>query len=59
MKALAVLVAIAGVAAPKLVNRDDGLLDGKRFATRGKSTRIFVKENGRWLCIHGHDALAP
>jgi len=28
--------------------------DGSRFATRGKSTRIFVKENGKWLCIHGH-----
>jgi len=28
--------------------------DGTRFATRGKSTRIFVKENGKWICIHGH-----
>ena len=27
---------------------------GKRFTTQGKSTRIFVKENGKWLCIHGH-----
>ena len=25
----------------------------------GKSTRIFVKENGRWLCIHGHYTLRP
>lgn len=28
--------------------------DGSRFATRGKSTRIFVKEKGKWLCIHAH-----
>lgn len=28
--------------------------DGTRFTSTGKSTRIFVKENGRWLCIHGH-----
>lgn len=28
--------------------------DGTRFTTRGKSTRIFVREDGRWLCIHGH-----
>ena len=27
---------------------------GERFTTQGKSTRIFVKENGKWLCIHGH-----
>lgn len=27
---------------------------GERFTSRGKSTRIFVKENGKWLCIHGH-----
>ena len=27
---------------------------GNRFTTQGKSTRIFVKENGKWLCIHGH-----
>lgn len=27
---------------------------GERFTSQGKSTRIFVKENGRWLCIHGH-----
>jgi ketosteroid isomerase-like protein len=33
---------------------DSGLLDGKRFTSRGKSTRIFVREGGRWLCIHGH-----
>ncbi len=36
-----------------------GSLDGARFTSRGKSTRIFVKENGKWLCIHGHYTLAP
>lgn len=33
---------------------DGGVVEGKRVASHGKSTRIFVKENGRWLCIHGH-----
>ena len=33
---------------------DSGTTDGERFSSRGKSTRIFVKENGKWLCIHGH-----
>lgn len=33
--------------------------DGKRFTSRGKSTRIFVKENGVWLCIHGHYTAVP
>ena len=33
--------------------------DGERQTSAGKSTRIFVKENGRWLCIHGHYTLAP
>jgi ketosteroid isomerase-like protein len=33
---------------------DAGTIDGKRFTSRGKSTRIFVREGGRWLCIHGH-----
>lgn len=32
-------------------------IDGTRFTSRGKSTRIFVRENGRWLCIHGHYTL--
>ena len=31
---------------------------GERFTSRGKSTRIFVREDGRWLCIHGHYTLA-
>ena len=33
---------------------DSGVADGNRFSTRGKSTRIFVREGNRWLCIHGH-----
>ncbi len=37
---------------------DAGQRDGgERFTSRGKSTRIFVRENGRWLCIHGHFTL--
>jgi ketosteroid isomerase-like protein len=38
---------------------DSGEVDGKRFTSRGKSTRIFVKENGRWLCVHGHYTAVP
>lgn len=38
---------------------DSGVAEGKRFSSRGKSTRIFVKEGGRWLCIHGHYTLGP
>ena len=34
-------------------------ISGERFTSRGKSTRIFVREDGRWLCIHGHYTLAP
>jgi len=34
-------------------------IDGVRQTSAGKSTRIFVKEGGRWLCIHGHYTLAP
>ena len=30
---------------------------GERATSRGKSTRIFAKEGGRWLCIHGHYTL--
>ncbi len=35
------------------------LRDGTRSTSAGKSTRIFVRENGRWLCIHGHYTLRP
>ena len=38
---------------------DQGSTNGVDFATRGKSTRIFVKENGTWLCVHGHYTLLP
>ncbi len=38
---------------------DAGVIDGQRFTSRGKSTRIFVRENGRWLCIHGHYTAVP
>ena len=33
--------------------------DGKHTTSRGKSTRIFVKENGKWQCIHGHYTAVP
>jgi len=36
---------------------DSGKSKGKPFATSGKSTRIFINENGKWLCIHGHYTL--
>lgn len=38
---------------------DNGTTNGKPFSSKGKSTRIFVKENGKWLCIHGHYTLLP
>jgi len=38
---------------------DSGEIDGRRFSSRGKSTRIFVREDGRWLCIHGHYTAVP
>lgn len=38
---------------------DRGFTDGVEFTSKGKSTRIFVKENGKWLCIHGHYTLLP
>ena len=38
---------------------DSGFIEGKRFTSRGKSTRIFVKENGRWLSMHGHYTAVP
>lgn len=36
---------------------DHGTTKGEPFASTGKSTRIFVKEDGKWLCIHGHYTL--
>ncbi len=38
---------------------DKGLTSGQVFTSKGKSTRIFVKENNKWLCIHGHYTLLP
>ena len=38
---------------------DSGYTLGERFTSRGKSTRIFVREGGRWLCIHGHYTAVP
>lgn len=38
---------------------DSGEIEDRRFTSRGKSTRIFVKEDGRWLCIHGHYTAVP
>ena len=39
--------------------KDHGIMDTGAFSTTGKSTRIFVKENDNWLCIHGHYTLLP
>ena len=36
---------------------DSGEDGGKPFSSRGKSTRIFIKEKNRWLCIHAHHTL--
>ncbi len=38
---------------------DSGEVEGERFTSRGKSTRIFVREGGKWLCIHGHYTAVP
>jgi len=38
---------------------DSGMSGGDRFTSRGKSTRIFVREGGKWLCIHGHYTAVP
>ncbi len=37
--------------------KDHGTTNGEPFSSKGKSTRIFVNENGKWLCIHGHYTL--
>ena len=39
--------------------RDEGTKHGEPIESYGKSTRIFVKEDNRWLCIHGHYTLLP
>ncbi len=33
---------------------DYGIENDESFSSKGKSTRIFVNENGKWLCIHAH-----
>lgn len=33
---------------------DYGEENDKSFSSKGKSTRIFVKEGDSWLCIHAH-----
>jgi len=38
---------------------DSGTDQDKSFSSRGKSTRIFVKEKDQWFCIHAHHTLAP
>lgn len=38
---------------------DFGTTNDETFTSKGKSTRIFVKEKGKWLCIHGHYTLLP
>lgn len=38
---------------------DSSISEGKLYSSKGKSTRIFVKENNKWLCIHGHYTLLP
>ena len=38
---------------------DAGYLSGERYTSRGKSSRVFVKENGTWLCIHSHFTAIP
>ncbi len=38
---------------------ESAAVEGKRSTSRGKSTRIFVREGGRWLCIHGHYTAVP
>jgi len=38
---------------------DAGISSGVRYTSRGKSTRIFVKEDGKWLCIHSHFTETP
>lgn len=38
---------------------DAGYIKGERFTSRGKSTRIFVKQDEVWLCIHSHFTAIP
>lgn len=38
---------------------DTGIENGIEFSSKGKSSRIFKKENNKWLCIHSHFTLLP
>lgn len=38
---------------------DTSIENGKPSATTGKSTRVFKRENGKWLCIHAHYTYIP
>jgi ketosteroid isomerase-like protein len=38
---------------------DAGMIGDQRYTSRGKSTRIFVREEGEWLCIHSHFTAVP
>lgn len=38
---------------------DSGYTGGERYTSQGKSTRIFAREKGKWLCIHGHFTAVP
>jgi len=38
---------------------DSGMENDKVFRSKGKSTRLYKNENGRWLCIHSHFTLMP
>lgn len=38
---------------------DRSVKNGEHFSSRGKSTRIFLRKNDQWLCIHGHYTSLP
>jgi ketosteroid isomerase-like protein len=38
---------------------DSGLDNGLPFEGQGKSTRVFKKVDGRWLCLHAHFTSVP
>ncbi len=38
---------------------ESGTVDEEPYSSRGKSTRIFVQDDGPWLCIHGHFTAVP
>lgn len=36
-----------------------GLTNKVQFSSSVKPTRIFMQEEGKWLCIHDHNNLLP